>query len=130
MSCAPGPVTCPGTLSLPLTQVPMGHTGMRGHAGLPPSMILHSFFVINEIIYNLLKKFLLDGDRFPCWCGIPTLHPGLCPGSRVSSSSSGPSFVACSDSVFCESFNFGGCGVTGLHGYYFFLLRWSIALCW
>ena len=112
----------------------MGHAGVGGHVGLSPSMILHSFYVINEIIYklhvineiiyNLLKKFLLDGDRFLCWCGIPTLHPGLCPGSRVSSSSSGPSFVVGFDSVFClgESFNFGGCGVVDLHGY-FFLLR-------
>ena len=103
---------------------PGGHPEMRG---VPWRDLRACFYIIygnNEIIYNLLKKFLLDGDRFLCCCGIPTLHPGLCPGSRVSSSPSGPFFVACSDSVFClgESSNFGGCWVNGWHGS-FLLLR-------
>ena len=46
----------------------------------------------NEIIYNLLKKFLLDGDRFLFGLvgldSIPTLHPASCSGFPRSSDSS------------------------------------------
>ena len=112
------------------------HRRLRGHAemeirvGTFPSVMFTYFYDDlrnNENIYNLYKKFLLDGDRFLCFCSNPTLHPGSWSGSSDSSSSLGRAVVVC----FClgESTDFDGCWMIGWR-VSLILLRWSIALCW
>ena len=75
----------------------------------------------NEIIYNLYKKFLLDGDRFLWFHSTPTLHPGSWSGSSESFSSSGRVVVV----LFCvgESPDFGGCWVVDWWRFLLVLLR-------
>ena len=110
---------------------PRGHAEMGGHLVVSPSVFLH-IYEINEIIYHLLKKFLLNGDRFLRWCSTPTLHSGfLFLEFLMSSSSSGRDVVVWPNSVFriSESPYFGGCGISFWRTT-LFLLRWSIALCW
>ena len=92
------------------------------------------FYIVygnNEIIYNLSKKFLLDGDGFlfsPVGLhSTPTLHPCSCSGSPRSPGPLSRVVVV----VLCirEGFDFGGHWVVCWF-YARSLPRWSNALCW
>ena len=104
------------------------HRRLRGHAemeirvGTFPSVMFTYFYEDlrnNENIYNLYKKFLLDGDRFLFGLvgldSIPTLHPASCSGFPRSSDSSSRIVVVRFWVVLCirEGFDFGGCWVIG-----------------
>ena len=95
------------------------------------SNVIYIVYGNNEIIYNLLKKFLLDGDGFlfgPVGLhSIPTLHPCFCSGSPRSPGPLSRVVVV----VLCirEGFDFGSHWVV-CWPWFCSLLRWSNALCW
>ena len=111
-----------GHLSLLPTQVSVpGDTALCSCGGSREGIsqrILHNHRK-NEIIYNLLKKFLLDGDGFlfgPVGLhSTPTLHPVSCSGFPRSPDSSSRIVVVRVWVVLCirEGFDFGGCWVIG-----------------